>query len=112
VTLSSRDQVRLAIGDTDSTDPLLSDDEVDSYLAARGQLDTGGGTVYNIPAASADAAGAIAAKYAREFNFGEDGQRFDRAQRVGHYMALEVRLRTQAGGVSVPVSLAGTASTT
>jgi hypothetical protein len=112
VTLSSRDQVRLAIGDTDSADPLLSDEEVDNYLADRGVLDTSGGTVYNVPAAAADAAGAIAAKYSREFSFGEDGQRFDRAQRVGHYQALERTLRNRAGGVSMPITLAGTSVTT
>jgi hypothetical protein len=112
MTLSDRDQVRLAIGDTDSSDPLLSDAEVDNFLADRGVLDTSGGTVYNIPAAAADAAGAIAAHYSREFSFGEDGQRFDRAQRVGHYQALERTLRSRAGGVSMPITLAGTATTT
>lgn len=106
--LSDRDQVRLAVGDTDQDDPILSNDEVDQYLADRGVIDTSGGTVYNIPAAAADAAGAIAAKYAREFDFSEDGQQFARAQRVGHYQALARDLRSRSGGVSVHVSLAGT----
>lgn len=106
------DLVRLQIGDTDENDPLLLDDEIDAILERRGQVDDTGGTVYNHAAAAADAAGAIAAKYARDFNFAEDGQRFDRAQRVGHYQALERTLRSRAGGVSMPVTLAGTASTT
>jgi hypothetical protein len=109
---SDLDLVRLSIGDTDEDDPLLLDDEIDALLERRAVLDTSGGTVYNIPAAAADAAGAIAAKYAREFNFAEDGQRFDRAQRVGHYLSLQAQLRNQQGGVSMPVTLAGTASTT
>jgi hypothetical protein len=109
---SDLDLVRLSIGDTDETDPLLLDDEVEALLDRNVHIDTTGGTVYNIPAAAADAAGAIAAKYSREFNFGEDGQRFDRAQRVGHYQALERTLRNRAGGVSMPITLAGTATTT
>jgi hypothetical protein len=92
-------------------DPLLTDDEVDDFLAQRYVVDTTAGTVYNVVAAAADCAGAIAAKYAREFNFAEDGQRFDRAQRVGHYQALERSLRNRSGGFSAQVFLAGTATT-
>lgn len=111
--LSNRDRVRLHIGDTDSSDPILTDDEVDDFLAQRYVVDaTTGGTTYNVVAAAADCAGAIAAKYARDFNFAEDGQRFDRAQRVGHYMSLERSLRARQGGISVQVSLGGTAAVT
>jgi hypothetical protein len=109
---SDLDLVRLSIGDTDDTDPLLLDDEIEALLERRGVIDTTGGTVYNIPAAAADAAGAIAAKYAREFDFSEDGQNFRRAQRVGHYQALERSLRSRSGGVAVPVRLAGTETVT
>ena len=109
MTLSDRDQVRLMIGDTDATDPLLFDDEVDQHLETRSVTENGT-TTYNVVAAAADAAGAIAAKYAREFNFQEDDQRFDRAQRVGHYQALEKTLRHRAGGQPVPLGLAGTES--
>ena len=111
MSLTDRDRVRLEVGDTDFDDLLLRNDEIDQLLADRGVVDSTGGTVYNIPAAAADAALAIAAKYSREFNFAEDGQRFDRAQRVGHYLALEQRLRARQGGVSVPVTLAGTETT-
>lgn len=111
MTLTNRDRVRLAIGDTDPDDPLLSDAEVDDVLDQRYIVDTTAGTTYNIPAAAADCAGAIAAKYAREFNFAEDGQNFQRAQRVGHYQALERTLRARQGGASIALSLAGTAST-
>jgi hypothetical protein len=105
---SDLDLIRLAVGDTDEADPLLLDDEIEALLSRRAVTTTAGSTTYNVPAAAADAAGAIAAKYAREFNFAEDGQRFDRAQRVGHYLSLEQRLRARSGGVSVPVRLAGT----
>lgn len=109
MTLTDLDRVRLMVGDTNSDDPLLYDDEIEA-LISRQQVSFDDELVTNLPAAAADAAGAIAAKFSREFNFAEDGQRFDRAQKVGHYMALEQRLRNRAGGMSVP--LGGTTSTT
>ena len=113
MTLSTdRDKVRMLVGDTDDTDPLLYDDEIDACLSMRGVPTTTGGTSYNVIAAAADAAGAISAKFARDFNFAEDGQNFQRAQRVGHYQALEQSLRARQGGYSQPITLAGTASTT
>jgi hypothetical protein len=112
MTLSTdRDKVRMLVGDTDQTDPLLYDDEIDACLSMRGVITTAG-TAYNVIAAAADAAGAISAKFARDFNFGEDGQTFQRAQRVGHYQALEQSLRARQGGYSQPITLAGTAPTT
>lgn len=97
------------VGDTNEDDPLLYDDEIDACIA-RQQVSVDDDLVTNLPAAAADAAEAIAAKFAREFNFAEDGQRFDRAQKVSHYLALEQRLRNRSGGMSVP--LGGTTSTT
>jgi hypothetical protein len=109
--LSDRDKVRLMIGDTDAADPILTDAEVDNFVAERSLLDsTGGTTSVNIPAAAADCAGAIAAEYARSFDFAEDGQRFNVSQRVGHYTALERELRNRSGGVAV--GLGGTITST
>lgn len=99
---TDRDKVRLLIGDTDSTDPLLYDDEVDACIAYRQMTDDDGADVTNIPAAAADAAAAIAAKFSRRFNFSEDGQSFDIAQRVSHYLSLEQSLRSRAGGSAAP----------
>lgn len=108
MTLSTdRDKVRLLIGDTDETDPLLYDDEIDFALDER-KLVTTAGTTYNVYAAAADSAGAIAAKFSREFNFREDQQGFDRAQKVSHYRTLEDQLRKRAGGQSIPLNLGGT----
>lgn len=109
--LSDLDNVRLLIGDTDENDPLLSDTEVEEFIARRQIENSDGEFVANIPAAAADAAGAIAAKFARQFNFAEDGQRFDRAQKHGHYLALEEKLRRRQGGISAPVSSTSTSST-
>lgn len=104
------DRVRLLCGDTNSTDPILTDDEVSFFVSSRQIVDTTtGGTLVNLPAAAADCAGAIAAEYARHFDFAEDGQSFNRAQKFGHYVALEQRLRTRAGGYAAPMG--GTTST-
>lgn len=109
---SDKDRVRLLIGDTDENDPLLYDEEIVEILSQRTVLDSSGGTLgVNVPAAAADAAGAIAAKYARSFNFSEDGQSFQAGQRVAHYTELARQLRNRSGGFSQPVSLAGTATT-
>lgn len=99
------DRVRLAIGDTDTDDPLLSDDEIGVYVDYRQMYDYENEVyICNVPAAAADAAEAIAAKFARDFNFAEDGQRFDRAQKYGHYTALAQKLRNRSGGVAEPTT--------
>lgn len=99
---SDLDRVRVRIGDTDEDDPLLTDDEVEAFITGRKVENAEEEMVTNIPAAAADCAGAIAAKFARKFNFAEDGQRFDVAQQHSHYLALEERLRSQAGGAASP----------
>ena len=98
------DTVRLLVGDTDA-DEILTDADITAFLDDRSVLNGTGGTAsVNVPAAAADAAGAIAAKYARQFDFSEDGQNFRVAQRVGHYLSLERELRNRSGGISVPIS--------
>lgn len=109
--MSDIDDVRLLVGDTDTSDELLSDADITIFLDSRSIVESGSTVSVNKIAAAADAAGAIAAKYARTFNFGEDGQTFQVAQRVGHYQALERSLRARSGGFSSPISLAGTATT-
>ena len=76
------DKVRLLIGDTDSDDWLLSDDEVDFFITEHSDL--------NIAAAAA--AEAIAASFARGYDFATDGQSFNRSQRVQHYLDLAAKL--------------------
>lgn len=97
--MTDLDKVRLLVGDTDSGDPQLSDPEIEALLEAR----TAEGST-NVVAAAADAASAIAAIYAREFDFAEDAQTFDRSQRYEHYYELEKTLRVRAGGISVRLS--------
>lgn len=83
------DKVRLKVGDTDMTDPLLTDDEVLTHIAAWPD---------NADLAAADAAEAIAARFARDYSFQTaTGQRFDRRERVAHYMGLAETLRKRGG---------------
>lgn len=93
VSLSPRERVRLKVGDTDTNDRLLSDGEIDVYVAA---------WPTNIELAAADAAEAIAAKFSRGFNFSTDGQVFNRRERVAHYMALSRELRSRGGAFEWP----------
>ena len=100
---SDRDKVRLAIGDTDVADPLLTDAEINVQVANWPD---------NVELAAANCAEAIAAKYAREFNFRTDLQQFDRSQRVDHYTALAGQLRSRGGLFAIPLlSASGTAYT-
>jgi hypothetical protein len=106
--MTDLDTIRLLVGDTETGDAILEDADYNDFIA-RQQLQTSGGTVTNINAAAADAAGAIAAKFARDYDFSEDGQSFSRSQRIGQYMNLERELRNRSGGVIV--SVAGSALT-
>jgi hypothetical protein len=106
--MTDLDTIRLLVGDTETGDAILEDADYQDFIA-RQQLQTSGGTVTNINAAAADAAGAIAAKFARDYDFTTDGQTFSRSQRIGHYMNLERELRNRSGGVIV--SVAGSALT-
>lgn len=81
---SNRDKVRLKIGDTDPTDPLLYDDEVNAAITAWPD---------NLDMAAAAACDAIAAKFARGYTFSADGQSFNRRERVLHYAELANQFR-------------------
>ena len=107
--MANVDTVRDLIGDDEATE-LLTDAKIQGFIDRRSVLNSSGGTVsVNLEAAAADAAGAIAAKFARKFNFSEDSQRFDLAQQTGNYLAIERELRNRSGGVAVP--LGGTLTT-
>lgn len=88
------EKVRLVVGDTDSTDPLLTDAEVNHFLGEHSDINV----------AAAAAAEAIAGKFARGYNFATDGQSFNRSERVDHYLALAARLdpanARNAGGIT------------
>lgn len=84
-------KVRLEIGDTDSTAPLFTDEELNVYITARGE---------NILLAAADVCDAAATKYARAYNFETDGQRFDRSKLSEAFRLRAADLRSRAHGVT------------
>lgn len=89
------------VGDTDSSDELLTDDEVDAIIAEwTGEEDSEfDGT--NLELAGAVAAETIAAKFARGYDVGMDNQTFNRSQRVNHYRLLAADLRSRASQQSI-----------
>ena len=99
---SNLDLVRLRVGDTDPADPLLIDEEITAFLSSR-QIVNASGTFVDVRRAAADSADAIAAKYARGYNFSTDGQSFNRSERVAHYVELAKDLRDRSGVESVVV---------
>lgn len=100
--LSAKDEVRLLIGDTDTTDQQLQDEEIAFLLT-----DEGG--TYRAAAAAAEA---IAARYARkaDYSLGRNALTESASQKQQHYLDLAKRLRQKAarrtvtplaGGISV-----------
>ncbi|MFA7295788.1 MAG: hypothetical protein WC211_01215 [Dehalococcoidia bacterium] len=89
------ERVRLAIGDTVSTDALLTDEEIDALMALEGSS-------AGVELWAARCCEAIATKFARDFNFTADGTTVDKGDRAKAYreMAAEFRRRT-GGGLGV-----------
>ena len=82
---SDKDAVRFAVGDTDSTDWLLSDEEI-QYL-----IDT-----YGLSGAKWRAAKAIAAKFARMATSEKDGDISRNYDRYQYYIGLADKLKSEA----------------
>lgn len=83
-------QVRLEIGDTDSTAALFADEEINVKLAGRGD---------NVLLTAADLCDILARRFARAFDFESDNQKFSRSQMSKQYAALAGELRDRASGV-------------
>ena len=88
---STRDKLRLLIGDTDSTAPLFQDDELDYFLSVRSD---------SLLLSAADACEAAAVRFARAYDFETDGQSFKRSQMAKAFKDLAKDLRSRAGGIS------------
>lgn len=104
--LTELEQVRLLIGDGDTGDELLTDDEINQLLANRTE-----NGVANVVAAAADAAGACFAKLARRYDISEDGQSFARSQASRRYYELESTLRKRQGASTLQITSAGSSTT-
>jgi hypothetical protein len=86
---STRDAVRYHLGDTDSTDPLMSDGELD-YIITDWSLITTSPRLL-----AADAAENLANRYAREVTVSADAVTAQLQELAANYRALAVSLRAQ-----------------
>lgn len=86
------DKVRLLLGDTDCTQPLLSDNEINWLVSVTEE----------VTAAAAMGAKAIAGKFARKVSNTTGRVRKELSDIFDHYMALEKNLRdlASAGGIA------------
>ncbi len=93
--LTTRDKVRLEIGDTDAAAPLFNDDELDYIIASRAD---------NVLLAAADACDMLATRFARDYDFewqgaGESARgKFTRSQMSKAFTDRAAAIRQRAGG--------------
>jgi hypothetical protein len=85
--LSDKDHVRFLVGDVDSTDRLVSDEDIDAAVAVEGA----------VRSAAAKVAAAIAARFARRVTTSTDGNITKALSHLfEHYMALARNLMRDA----------------
>jgi len=89
---SQRDEVRLTVGDTDASDPLVSDEEIAYALTKTG----------SVLGASAQMARAIAAKFARLVTSAVGSVSESASDLWQHYKELADELELQAATLSMP----------
>lgn len=99
MSLTTLDQVRLQIGDTDNTAFLFTDVEIGQFLERHND---------EVLAAAADACDALAARFARDFDFKWKDGEFKKGSRADRYAKLAEQLRARAGigqpATSLPVT--------
>lgn len=83
---SEKDYVRFLVGDTDTNDQLVQDEEIEAVLADEG----------NVSLAAAIIAEAIAGKYSRLADISVGKTSISYSQRAASYLALATRLRKQS----------------
>jgi len=94
---STRDAVRFLVGDTDTTDQLITDEEIDYIVTTHGTLNR----------SSSEAARSIAAKFARLMNRSIGGLSADFSQKYTHYMELADALLTNEEAFPVAPFISG-----
>lgn len=87
-----KDQVRLYVGDVDSSDPLLSDEEINFAITQAG----------NTRLAAAQAADWLSAKFARKADKSVGDMSISASQRSKQYADLADRLRGDNARLSLP----------
>ena len=95
---TAKDKVRLLIGDTVSTDPQLSDPEIQF------SVDRNGSNVYS---AAVECCRVLAARYARQVDKQVGSTKISASQRSKAYTALAVQLSQQAASVNGRPSAGG-----
>lgn len=83
---SEKDQVRFLIGDVDSSNPILQDEEIDFAIDSQS----------NVYYAAAECAIAIAARYAPDVNVTIDGMSVQNQDKMKKYQAIANNLRMRA----------------
>ena len=94
---TQRDQVRLLVGDTDTDDQQLQDEEI-AFLVSQG------GSTLSV---AANACEVIAAKYAREVNKSVGTLSISAQERMAHYKELANTLRVRPAYTSISVFAGG-----
>lgn len=90
---TDRDQVRFFMGDTDTTDQLISDEEIAFAVTEEG----------NLYEAAATLCEALAAEFARKVNRQVGDLRLSSEQQFEHYLELAGKLRRRASTKSTNV---------
>ena len=93
---SNLDAVRFLVGDTDTADEQLQDEEINWLLSENAT---------NIYSAAIQAAETIAAKYAREMNKRVGQLWIDAAEKFKHYNMLATNLREQRRSIAPTASV-------
>jgi len=91
-TASDTAAVRFAVGDTDTTDQLLSDEEIAYLLTEYG----------TVTAAAVSACEALAAKFARQVDRQVGNLRLSSSQRAAQFRELAATLRRRAALTATP----------
>jgi hypothetical protein len=91
---SNLDSVRFKIGDTDTNDQLLSDEEISYLITNEG----------NVLSAAIQACYSIAAKFSRQADKGVGALRINASQKAKAYRTLAKELETQKNVVCLPFS--------
>jgi len=87
---TSLSQVRLLIGDTNTNDQLLTDEEVNFFYSERS----------DIRLAAIECCSAIIGKLSRDIDRSNLGQSATRSQKIQHYKDLMERLRRETSAVA------------
>lgn len=83
---TARDRIRFKVGDTDTTDQLVSDEEIAGVLSAQA----------NESLAAAQLAEGIAGRFSRKVGFSNGALSMQAQQQATAYLELAARLRSQA----------------